>query len=202
MSSIDARRDQVHVSFDSPTDQVPPTSTIARPTRAVPLRPRPGCCRASSRRWAVSYKAADGLTIHGYLTRPVGVPTRNLPLVVVVHADHGRAIRGDMTLRRSSSRIVVRRASAQLSRLTGYGKAFYNAAVKEVGWKMHTDLIDGVRWAITGRHRRRATRGDLRRIVRRLRALVGLTFTPGCSRVASTTSAVVAGDAHRVLPGY
>lgn len=31
---------------------------------------------------------------------------------------------------------------------TGYGKSFYNAAVKEFSGKMHTDLLDGVSWAV------------------------------------------------------
>jgi dipeptidyl aminopeptidase/acylaminoacyl peptidase len=31
---------------------------------------------------------------------------------------------------------------------TGYGKRFFNAAVKEFAGKMHDDLIDGVRWAV------------------------------------------------------
>jgi len=31
---------------------------------------------------------------------------------------------------------------------TGYGKTFYNAAVREFGRKMHDDLIDGVNWSV------------------------------------------------------
>jgi dipeptidyl aminopeptidase/acylaminoacyl peptidase len=33
----------------------------------------------------ISYQACDGLSIHGYLTTPVGVPAKNLPTVLWVH---------------------------------------------------------------------------------------------------------------------
>lgn len=33
----------------------------------------------------VSFQAQDGVTLHGYLTTPVGVPSRNLPTVLLVH---------------------------------------------------------------------------------------------------------------------
>ena len=33
----------------------------------------------------IEYKAQDGLTIHGYLTKPVGIEAQNLPTVLLVH---------------------------------------------------------------------------------------------------------------------
>ncbi|MFH4268359.1 prolyl oligopeptidase family serine peptidase, partial [Acinetobacter baumannii] len=33
----------------------------------------------------ISFKARDGMTIYGYLTLPVGVQPRNLPMVLLVH---------------------------------------------------------------------------------------------------------------------
>ena len=33
----------------------------------------------------VRFQARDGLTIHGYLTLPPGVPARGLPMVLLVH---------------------------------------------------------------------------------------------------------------------
>src|SRR6202011_4410697 len=37
----------------------------------------------------VRYPARDGLTIHGYLTTPPGVPARDLPAVLLVHGGPG-----------------------------------------------------------------------------------------------------------------
>ncbi|WP_265276822.1 hypothetical protein [Nostoc sp. KVJ3] len=42
----------------------------------------------------ISYKSRDGLTIHGYLTTPVGIPSQNLPAVILVHGDLGHEIPG------------------------------------------------------------------------------------------------------------
>ncbi|MDQ4080502.1 MAG: S9 family peptidase, partial [Gemmatimonadota bacterium] len=140
------------VTFDSPTD---PGATYLydRGTgRARFLfRPRPWLVpRQLAPMRPISYKAADGLTIHGYLTAPVGLPTRNLPLVLVVH---GGPWARDTWGYDPEAQLLANRGYAVLQvnyrGSTGYGKAFYNAAVKEWAGKMHTDLIDGVRWAIT-----------------------------------------------------
>lgn len=139
------------VTFDSPTD---PGATYLydRSTgRARFLfRPRPWLVpRQLAGMRPVSYKAADGLTIHGYLTAPVGVPTRSLPLVLVVH---GGPWARDTWGYDAEAQLLANRGYAVLQinyrGSTGYGKAFYNAAVREWAGKMHTDLIDGVRWAI------------------------------------------------------
>ena len=61
---------------------------------------------------------------------------------------------------------------------TGYGKSFYNAAVKQFAERMHTDLMDGVEWAV-----RRGV-ADPRKICiyggsyGGYATLVGVTFTP------------------------
>lgn len=139
------------VTFDSPTD---PGATYLydRATRRARFlfRPRPWLIpRQLAPMRPISYKAADGLTIHGYLTAPVGVPTRNLPLVLVVH---GGPWARDTWGYDPEAQLLANRGYAVLQinyrGSTGYGKAFYNAAVKEWAGKMHTDLIDGVRWAI------------------------------------------------------
>ena len=38
----------------------------------------------------VSYKARDGLTIHGYLTTPPGIEAKNLPTVLLVRIPYSR----------------------------------------------------------------------------------------------------------------
>ncbi|MDP1912856.1 S9 family peptidase [Brevundimonas sp.] len=97
---------------------------------------------------AVSYTAADGLEIHGYLTTPPGVtdPT-GLPLVVLAHggpASHD-VMGFDWWAQAMASRgYAVLQPNFRGS--TGYGDAFREAGYGEWGRKMQTDLSDGVRW--------------------------------------------------------
>ena len=95
----------------------------------------------------VEYKAADGLVIHGYLTKPVGVEAKNLPAVLLVHG--GLWARDNwgfdpMAQWLANRGYVVLQINYRGS--TGYGKAFLNAGNREWAGKMHQDLIDGVDW--------------------------------------------------------
>jgi dipeptidyl aminopeptidase/acylaminoacyl peptidase len=97
----------------------------------------------------VSFPARDGLTLHGYLTLPVGVEPKNLPMVLFVHGGPwGRDVWGLSP----TAQWLANRGYAVLQinfrGSTGYGKAFLNAGDREWGGKMHTDLLDGKRWAI------------------------------------------------------
>lgn len=96
----------------------------------------------------VRFNARDGLTIHGYLTTPLGVPERNLPTVLLVHGGPwGR----DKWGYHPEVQWLANRGYAVLQLnfrgSTGYGKEFINAGNKEWGGKMQTDLLDGVDWA-------------------------------------------------------
>ena len=169
------------VSFDSPTDPGATYLYDRRTGRAQFLfRPRPWLVPSQlAPMRPVSFKSEDGLTIHGYLTAPVGVATRNLPLVLVVH---GGPWARDTWGYDPEAQLLANRGYAVLQinyrGSTGYGKAFYNAAVKEWAGKMHTDLIDGVRWAI------REGIADSSKVAiyggsyGGYATLVGLTFTP------------------------
>ncbi len=97
----------------------------------------------------VSFKARDGLTIHGYLTLPVGAVPKNLSMVLDVHGGPwGRDVWG----LNSEAQWLANRGYAALQinfrGSTGYGKAFVNAGDREWAGKMHTDLIDGKEWAV------------------------------------------------------
>jgi dipeptidyl aminopeptidase/acylaminoacyl peptidase len=95
----------------------------------------------------LTYKAKDGLELHGYLTLPHGAKPHDLPLVVFPHggpaardepgfdwwaqamADHGYAV------------LQVNYRGSD-----GYGWKFLSAGFGEWGRKMQTDLSDGVRY--------------------------------------------------------
>jgi len=95
-----------------------------------------------------SFRARDGLLIHGYATFPADGPSENLPTVVYVHGGpwardfwgfdpeaQWLANRGYLCLQ------VNFRGS------TGYGKAFVNAGDREWGRGMQDDLTDAVAFA-------------------------------------------------------
>ena len=95
----------------------------------------------------VEYKAQDGLTIHGYLTKPVGIEAKNLPTVLLVH---GGPWARDAWGYDGEAQWLANRGYAVLQvnfrGSTGYGKEFLNAGNREWAGKMHQDLIDAVNW--------------------------------------------------------
>jgi dipeptidyl aminopeptidase/acylaminoacyl peptidase len=96
----------------------------------------------------VVFDARDGLKLHGYLTLPVGVPEKRLPMVLFVH---GGPWSRDTWGFNPNVQWFANRGYAVLQvnyrGSTGYGKAFLSAANKQWGLKMHNDLIDAVDWA-------------------------------------------------------
>ncbi len=96
----------------------------------------------------VTYDAADGLEIHGYLTLPPGrADAKGLPLVVLAHGGPQARDDGgfDWWAQGLASRgYAVLQANFRGS--SGYGEAFVEAGYGEWGRKMQTDLSDGVRW--------------------------------------------------------
>lgn len=126
----------------------------------------------------ISYTARDGLTIHGYLTKPLGIPTP-VPTVLLVHGGPwGRDTWGYDP----ESQWLANRGYAVLQinfrGSTGYGKAFLNAGNREWAGKMHDDLLDGVNWLVeTG-----VSQPDKIAIMGGsyggYAALVGVTFSP------------------------
>lgn len=133
----------------------------------------------------VSYLTRDGLTVHGYLTLPIGQSAENLPVVVNPHggpwvrdnwgynpevqllASHGYGV-FQMNYRGS----------------TGYGRQFWEASFKEWGKKMQDDITDGVMWlveeGIADPSRVAIYGGSYGGYA----ALAGVTFTPDLYRCA------------------
>jgi dipeptidyl aminopeptidase/acylaminoacyl peptidase len=96
-----------------------------------------------------SCQARDGLTLHGYLSFPPGLPGKNLPLVVNVH---GGPWSRDIWGFHPEAQWLANRGYICLQvnyrGSTGYGKAFHNAGDKEWGGRMLDDLIDAANWAV------------------------------------------------------
>ncbi|MBV8363673.1 MAG: S9 family peptidase, partial [Candidatus Eremiobacteraeota bacterium] len=97
----------------------------------------------------ITYTAGDGLTIHGYLTLPVGVPSTNLPMVLFVH---GGPWARDSWGYNSYAQWLANRGYAVLQvnyrGSTGYGKQFLNAGDRQWAGAMHQDLLDAKDWAV------------------------------------------------------
>lgn len=127
----------------------------------------------------VTIPSRDGLDLHSYLTLPIGVEQRNLPLVLLVH---GGPWTRDAWMYTPAVQLLANRGYAVLQvnfrGSAGYGKAFQKAAIGEFAGKMHDDLIDGVNWAVAQGY------ADPERVAifggsyGGYATLVGVTFTP------------------------
>ncbi len=127
----------------------------------------------------IEFKSRDGLDIHGYLTLPLGVEPRNLPLVVI---PHGGPSARDVWGFDSEAQFLANRGAAVLQvnfrGSTGYGKAFWQAGFKQWGRGMQDDVTDGVEWAVAqgiADRKRLAIYGGS---YGGYSALAGATFTP------------------------
>ena len=96
-----------------------------------------------------SFKARDGITLHGYLTVPRG-SDRNLPVIVNPHGgpigprdDWGFNWETQMFANRGYLVVQLNfRGSG------GYGQAFQDMGHRQWGGKMQDDLTDATRWVI------------------------------------------------------
>jgi dipeptidyl aminopeptidase/acylaminoacyl peptidase len=139
------------VAFNSDSS-APAYYTYDRATKAATLlfSVQPALDRYPlARMQPISFAARDGLTLHGYLTLPVGVEPKGLPAVLFVHGgpwarDHwGLNPFAQWLANRGYAVLQVNYRGS-----TGYGKAHLNAGNREWGAKMHDDLIDAKRWAV------------------------------------------------------
>ncbi len=126
----------------------------------------------------ISYTARDGLTIHGYLSKPVGVSSPE-PAVLLVH---GGPWARDTWGYRPRTQWLVNRGYVVLQIIfrgsSGYGKDFLNAGNREWGAKMHDDLIDGVNWLVGEGIAQKDQIAIMGASYGGYATFVGLTFTP------------------------
>ncbi|WPB87791.1 S9 family peptidase [Streptomyces malaysiensis] len=127
----------------------------------------------------VAFTARDGLTVHAYLTLPVGVEPARLPLVLVVHGGpwfrdgNGYEPRVQLLANRGYAVLQVNMRGS-----SGYSKAFTRAALHEFAGRMHDDLIDAVDWAVKEGYADPARVGIFGGSYGGYSALVAVTFTP------------------------
>jgi len=97
----------------------------------------------------ISYETEDGLTIQGYLTLPVGLPEKGLPVVVNPHG--GPEVRDTWGYNPevqflANRGVAVLQVNYRIS--TGYGKKFWMAGFKQWGRKQQDDITTGVKWLV------------------------------------------------------
>ena len=97
----------------------------------------------------IAYSSRDGLTIHGYLTLPVGRPARNLACIV---NPHGGPWARDVWSYNPEVQLLANRGFCVLQMnfrsSTGYGRSFWEAGFGQWGLKMQDDISDGARWLV------------------------------------------------------
>jgi dipeptidyl aminopeptidase/acylaminoacyl peptidase len=144
----------------------------------------------------ISFTARDGLRIHGYLTLPIGVPARRLPLVVWVHG--GPSLRdawgfdhiGQLFANRGYAFLrVIFRGSR------GYGRSFRLAGRKQWGRAMQDDIVDAVEFVVRSGVVDRSRMAIIGHSYGGYSALVALALTPdlfACGAASSTAADLVA----------
>lgn len=126
----------------------------------------------------ITYKARDGLTIHGYLTLP-RAGGKNLPAIVL---PHGGPWYRDRWGFRPEVQFLANRGYAVLQvnfrGSTGYGRKFWEISFKQWGKTMQDDITDGVKWLIEQKIADPDRIGIYGGSYGGYATLAGLTFTP------------------------
>jgi dipeptidyl aminopeptidase/acylaminoacyl peptidase len=131
-------------------------------------------------------RSRDGFELVSYLTLPPGSaengsgrPCRPLPMVLLVH---GGPWSRDRWGYNPSHQFLADRGYAVLSvnfrGSTGFGKDFLNAGNRQLGAKMHDDLVDAVDWAVAERIALKERIAIMGQSYGGYATLVGLTMTP------------------------
>ncbi|WP_114558601.1 S9 family peptidase [Desertihabitans aurantiacus] len=127
----------------------------------------------------VTITARDGLALPSYLTLPVGVEPKGLPLVLAVH---GGPWAYDFWGYSSLAQFLANRGYAVLQvnfrGSVGYGRRHTVSAIGEFGGAMHDDLIDAATWAVEQGYADPDRIGIYGASYGGYAALVGVTVTP------------------------
>jgi dipeptidyl aminopeptidase/acylaminoacyl peptidase len=126
-----------------------------------------------------SITARDGLPLHAFLTLPVGVEAKNLPLVLHVHG--GPWFHDTWGFDRETQFFANRGYAVlqvNMRGSSGYGKRHTTAAIREFAGAMHNDLVDFADWAVEQGIADPTRIGIYGGSYGGYAALVGVTFTP------------------------
>lgn len=97
----------------------------------------------------IHYQSRDGLTIHGYLTMPIGYSGTHLPCVINPHggpwARDGWGFNPEVQFLANRGYAVMQ---INFRGSTGYGREFWEASFGQWGLAMQDDITDGVHWLI------------------------------------------------------
>ena len=97
----------------------------------------------------IDYESRDGLTIHGYLTLPLGREAKNLACIVNPHggpwARDGWGFNPELQFLANRGYCVLQ---MNFRGSTGYGRAFWEASFGQWGLKMQDDVTDGAQWLV------------------------------------------------------
>ena len=97
----------------------------------------------------IEFTARDGMKLYGYLTTPVGLEAKNLPMVLFVHGGPwGRDVWGLNSYAQWLSNRGYAVLQINFRGSTGYGKKYVNAGDRQWAGAMHTDLLDSKDWAV------------------------------------------------------
>ena len=133
-----------------------------------------------------AFTARDGLEVHGFMTWPPDRERRDLPAVLHVHGgpwgvrdEWGYVADCQWLANRGYAVVQVNYRGSG-----GYGKSFLNASAREWAGKMHTDLLDGLDFAIDRGWIDRSRLAIFGGSYGGYAALVGAAFTPDVFRCA------------------
>lgn len=97
----------------------------------------------------IQYQSRDGLTIHGYLSQPVGKENESTPTVILPHGGpwfrDGWGYHPEVLLLTNRGYTVLQ---VNFRGSTGYGRDFWEKGFKQWGQTMQHDITDGVNWLI------------------------------------------------------
>lgn len=130
--------------YDSASRQ---TKEILQAERAMG---KPLAAGVLAEKHAISYRASDGKTIHGYLTLPRGANASQAPLMVLVHGGPWSRFDGEydwLAQWLANRGVAVFQPNFRAS--TGYGEQYMLAAGMDFGnGRVQRDIIEGLQWLL------------------------------------------------------
>lgn len=149
-STLDGRYKVVQVQSDVDPGSFYLFDTVAKKAEFLFARGEKLDARKMVPAKPISFKARDGLELHGFLTAPAGSAGRNLPLVIMPHGGpfdvfDTWAFDVDSQLLAQAGYAVIR---VNFRGSGNYGLPFRQAGAREWGGKMQDDLTDATHWAI------------------------------------------------------